>query len=631
MLLLGANAAVARPIEMAADAAKVAVWPEMRIVTPADRNIAPRDAAELAAGSNAVRVDSPNRVLGRGMRPYWAQFSLHNAEDAAQLRVLVLESTTQYDTRLFEYDESGAWRQVKSVADQADGRIGGGTTSPRWMLQFAPLRTSEFLLRLEGPSLVRFPVFAYAPSDFSERIRMVHVALGFALGSCLFIGIYILSLRRYLEDRSVPLFLCMLIGDLVGAVWLSGALGAMFPALPETMLSQIGFAGFAVLFGCGCMHARAYLNTAAWFPRLDRMLQVLGWVWLALAPWFTVPFPVAARILLVWGGTAIALILVAVSVLAARRKSAQSGFVAAAWVSNLLMGFYFVIARAVDNPLTWSPSSLALIQATAMAILFGFAMSQRLVGQRVVLAAARQEAVMQKEQTVVRMRERSRVFAATSHDLRQPLLGVSMFAELLKSARTPEQRQEHMRKLDMALAEVDGLLVGIQQLAEVHERSSSPAFVSVKIDDLLQPIIEEYRNRSKFKHLTIRYVPSGLSIATHPPYFQRIVRNVLSNAIRYTEAGDRILVGCRRGGDLRLVVVDTGRGMTEEQTRRAFDAFRRLETDTSATDGFGLGLFSVKTLAHALGLEVTLHSQAGRGTEFRLFLRPSPAPRSLHV
>jgi len=278
--------------------------------------------------------------------------------------------------------------------------------------------------------------------------------------------------------------------------------------------------------------------------------------------------------------------------------------------------------RVVDNPQMWSSSTLALVHATVIAILFGFAMSQRLMRQRAVLAAARQEAVIQREKTAAIMRERSLLFAATNHDLRQPLIGVSLFADLLKSARTPVEREAHSRKLDMALKEVDELLVCIQQLAAVHESSHHPVFETVKLDDLLLPVVEEYRGRSEYKRITIRYVPTRLSITTHVPYFQRIVRNALSNAIRYTDRGDRVLVGCRRGGGLRLVIADTGRGMSEEQTRRAFDAFQRFDSGVSISDGFGLGLFSSKSLANALGLAISLHSREGRGTEFRIFLPP---------
>ena len=610
----------AMAVEIPIDSGRVPIWPELRIVAPADRNASPEQAAKLAGGSRALGVDSPDRILGRGMLPYWALFSLQNPERAAQMRMLALESTTQYDTRLFNRDAGGRWQPVNSIAEESGGKVGGGTINPVWALTLAPNITADFLLRIEGPSVVRFPLFAYTPVAYSERTRQTDVTLGFALGSCLFIALYILYLHRLLEDRSVPLFLWMLAGDLVGALWLSGALAAFFPALPENVIGHVGFAGFSVLFGVGCLHAREYLNTAAWSQRADRSLLVSGWAWFALAPWFMPVFPVAARILLVWGGTVVALGIVAAAILASRRKGSMSGFIAAAWVSNVLMGLYFAIVRAIDNPLIWSPSSLALIQATVMAIFFGFAMSQRLVGQRVVLAAHAREAELQREKVAALVRERSLLFAATNHDLRQPLLGVGLFAELLKSARTDEERQEHARKLGLAIAEVDGLLIGIQQLAAVHEASIPPPLESASLDDLLMPIVAEYRNRAESKRITIRYVPTRLKITTHPPYFQRIVRNVLSNAIRYTVSGDRILVGCRRAGGLHIVIADSGRGMTEDQAARAFDAFQRFDTDKSVPDGFGLGLFSVRTLAHALGHVVTLQSQSGGGTRFRMFV-----------
>jgi len=617
---IAAPAAPPAPIEMAPEAERVPVWQALRIVAPADRRLEPLQAAQLAAGSAAMTVDSPERVLGRGTTPHWALFSLHNPAASGQLRLLAVEATTQFDTRLYERDSAGAWRQLESVADAAAGRIGGGTLQPVWTLQLAPRATTDLLLRIEGPAIVRFPVFVYKPTRFAERIRTIHLALGIALGSCLFIGIYVGSLRRYLGDRSVPLFICMLAADMVGALWLTGFLSELFPALPESTLSAIGFAAYAILFGCGSLHARIYLNPAAWAPKTDRLLKALGWLWLASAPWFALAFPVAARIIIVWGGTGIALILVVVSIMAARRKIPFSGFIASAWLAYLLVGSYFLIARAIDNPLFWSSNTVALIQTTLIAFLFGFATIERMMRQRDLLVAARQEAVMQREKAAALMRERSLLFAATNHDLRQPLLGVGVFAHLLKSAGTPAEREELSQNLELALKEVDDLLLSIQQLAVVNEASYHPVLETVKLDKLLLPVIEEYRGRSEYKHVTIRYVPSRLSITTHVPYFLRIVRNLLSNAIRYTDSGDRVLVGCRRGGGLRLVIADSGQGMTEEQTQRAFDAFQRFSADASIPNGFGLGLFSAKSLAKALGLTVSLRSHKGHGTEFSIFI-----------
>lgn len=627
-LAAGAWAGIPSPLEISSSAERVAAWSGLRIVSPPAAQLTPEQAAELAVGGGARTVDGPNQILGRGTVPFWALFSMRNPDAAVQIRILSFEVTTQSDVRLFARDALGEWRRIKSRAEESAGRIGGGTAHPAWLLRLEPLHTTELLLRVEGPAVVRFPVFVHHPLQYAEWERQFHVIVGLALGCCIFIVVFIGSLRRYIEDISLPLFVGMLAGDLIGALWLSGFLSELFPGLSEDVLSPIGFAAYATLFGCGAWHARIYLSTATWAPRMDRLLLGLGWFWLALAPWFPLAFPVAARVVLVWGGLTVALVLVAVSLLAIRRRIRFSAYIAAAWLAYLLVGSAILLTRVVDNPSLWSSGPIALIQAVVIAVLFGLAMNQRLLRQRNALVAARQEAESRQQQEKQLSRERGLLFAATNHDLRQPLLGVGLFADLLKSARTDEERAEYAHKLDLALKEVDVTLIGIQQLAAVHEASHSPVMETAKLDDLLAPLIEEYRNRSTSKSITLRYVPSRLSITTHVPYFQRIVRNALSNAVRYTDHGDRILVGCRRGGGLRLVIADSGRGMSEEQTKKAFDAFQRFDTKLSIHEGFGLGLFSTKSLANALGIDVSLHSREGRGTEFRVSLSRSERPRS---
>lgn len=614
-------AAVFAPVELPQDVALVPVWASMSIIDSAGRALTTDQAADLAASHEAFTVDSPNRIVGRGMSPYWGRFAVHNP-DHDQLRQLSLDTTTQFDVRLYRKDERGIWLLVPSLADQSGGRIGGGTTHPVWSLRLNAQQTAEFLLRVQGPAIVRFPVYLHSPEHFADGQRKFHLVVGAALGICLVIAGYIGSIRRYLEDQSIPLFIYMLLADLMGALWLCGFLDELLPSVPQSTLSLIGSFAYATLFGCGSLHARIYLNAAAWAPRLDRVLQGIGWGWLVLALLLSHKFPVIFRILMVWGGTATALLLVMVSIQAMRRRVPLSRFIAAAWFAYLIAGFIFLIVRVGSDPLIWSSSALILAQATLVAVLFGLAMSRRVLKQRDVLVAARQEAVMMQEKTAALVRERSLLFAATNHDLRQPLLGMGLFAELLASAPTKDERDIYALKLRQAMAEVDELIIGIQQLAAVHEGAHRLVFETVKLDDVLRPIIEEYRGRSAYKRLIIRYVPTRLTIATHVPYFQRIVRNVLSNAVRYTEQGDRIVVGCRRGGGLRLVIEDTGHGMSVEEIQRAGGAFQRFDAGLSIPDGFGLGLFSVRVLADTLGMTPSLHSKGSRGTRFILRFAP---------
>ena len=617
-----AQAAAPPPLEVLAEADRVPVWPNLRVLSIPDRQIAPGEAAELASGKLAQAIDSPERVLGRGLAPWWAKFSVINREASAQTRILSYEMATQYDVQLFERSPGGEWTQAKTLRQRAVGEFGGGFRNPVWALDLPPGESIDLLLRVEGASIVRFPVYLYDAIGFAERERQFDMVIGIAFGIPLLLGVYVLTLRRFLDDASVPLFIGMLVSELVAVSWLSGFLKQLFPGATEYILSPVGFAAYAGLFGFSSLHARVYLNLAAWAPTANRVLRYVAWFWLGLAPWFAMAFPVGARLLLVWGGAAVAMTLIFVSIMAVRNKIPLSRFIAAAWGVYALSGVVFVVPRVTSAFGVSYANYLGLLQGMLVATLFGFAMTQRLLQQRERLLAERKEADARRNQAASLMRERSLLFAATNHDLRQPLLGVGMFANLLKTATTREEHEELSRKLDLALEEVDGLLVGIQQLAAVNESTHRPAMETVALDELLAPVVEEYRRRATYKHVSIRYVPSRLYIDTHVPYFQRIVRNVLSNAVRYTDPGGRILVGCRRAGGLCLSVVDSGHGMTEEQMHLAFDAFKRFDLGISIPDGFGLGLFSARSLANALGLAINLRSEHNRGTEVKIFLRP---------
>lgn len=623
-LAAAVQAQVPQPVDVDEDTGRVSAWKGLRVLETTDPTLSVDQAAALMTDGPATTVDSPVRVFGRAQEPHWTMLTLRNTTASALFRLLVLEATTQFDIRVYRREPTGRWQAVKSQADLAAGRIGGGSVYPVWAVQLAPNETVHLLARTEGPSVLRFPLYLYHPAAYVEGERTTHLIMGLTVGICLFIGVYVGWLRRHLNDPSVPLFLYMLAGDLLGALWISGFLSELFPAVPEHVRSQIGFAAYAVLFGAASLHARIYLDLATWAPRTDRLLRAIGWFCLALAPWFSLVFPVGARLFIVWGGAVLTLLLVHVYAKAARRKISLSWLIVAAWIASLFISSTFLIARLSGGTVVWSHHRLALLQATLIAVCFGLAMIQRLMVQRDTLARERREAVMQKEQSAALMRQRSLLFSATSHDLRQPLSSVGLLVDLLKSARAPAEQAAHARKLDQALQEVDNLLVGIQQLASAHETSRLPPLESVSLDALLAPLVEEYRERSRNRHLSIRYVPSRLSIATHPPFLLRIVRNLLSNAVRYTEPGNRILIGCRRGGGLRLVIADTGRGMSAEQIKHAFDPFQRFDTEAPIPDGFGLGLFSAKALADALGMKITVRSEPGRGTVFSIYFPQSP-------
>ena len=626
-LLLVTHAGPLLPTIVTQEDSRVPVWQFLRVVVPGDPNASPAQAATLAEGPGAATVDSPNRILGRGTQPHWALFAVQSAGQTDLLRLLTLEATTQYDVQLFIQAPSGSWHTVPSVAESGRGRFATGSMHPAWELMMRADRPTYLLLRLAGPSLVRFPLYINSPIAFASEQSKTHMGVGATIGICLLVCIYILWVRQHLNDRAVLLILGMILADLVGALWLSGYLAELAPDWPEYVRSAIGTGAYGILFGCGMLHARIHLDTIIWLPRADRALAILGWAWLGVAFWLSFAMPVGARILVLWGGAAVALALVAIAMLAWARGASLPGYIAAAWLVYLLAGIAFALPRLIDNPRLWLPNVAALLLSAVVAVVFGFSLGMRLRLRRQILMADHQRVTIQQATTEALMQERSLYFAATSHDLRQPLLGMRLYADLAKSADTPQERALYAGKIEMALGEIDDFLIDMQQLAAHGQSSALATFDDVSLDGLLMPLVEEYRILAALKTIGIRYVPTRIAVRTSVHHFRRIVRNALSNAVHYTDDGGKILIGCRRGNPVCVDIFDTGRGMTQEQIKIAFNSFQRFDAQMLHPDGFGLGLFSTESLANAVSLTITLDSQLGRGTRFRIKLPSSTVVR----
>ncbi len=123
------------------------------------------------------------------------------------------------------------------------------------------------------------------------------------------------------------------------------------------------------------------------------------------------------------------------------------------------------------------------------------------------------------------------------------------------------------------------------------------------------------RSLAQLKQLHLRYRPCQRIVRTDALSLKRIVRNLLSNAVRYTPPGGDILLACRmRQGQLWLLCWDTGPGMPPEQAAQCFEAFTRYDPEQQVPEGLGLGLFSVRELARGLGVPTWLQSRPGHGT-----------------
>ena len=214
---------------------------------------------------------------------------------------------------------------------------------------------------------------------------------------------------------------------------------------------------------------------------------------------------------------------------------------------------------------------------------------------------------------------KSRFLAAASHDLRQPLQTLTLLQSLLQKTIDGKPEKALLVRSGEALAAMSSMLNTLLDINQIEAGAVSTEIVSFPIDQLLDALREEYRYQAEAQGLELRVSPCGLSIDTDPRLLGQMVRNLLSNALKYTRRG-KVLLGCRRRpGTLSLEVWDTGIGIAGKDLHAIFEEYRQVENRARVrTQGLGLGLSIVQRLGDLLGHRVHVRSQRGKGSVFAI-------------
>jgi len=219
---------------------------------------------------------------------------------------------------------------------------------------------------------------------------------------------------------------------------------------------------------------------------------------------------------------------------------------------------------------------------------------------------------------------KTRFLAAASHDLRQPLHAMELLVSALSGQPQSAEGQSILSDMQDSLTFARRMLDSLLDVSELEAGTITPHVEDVPLAPLLRRVHQQYLGIAREKGLGLRLVPSSLAVRSDPGLLERILDNLVSNAVRYTDRG-RVLIGCRRRGDaVRLEVWDSGPGIAEAEQSKIFDDFYQI--DGSAKErgaGLGLGLGLVRRLARLLKHEVGLHSEPGRGSVFRVALQPA--------
>ncbi len=211
---------------------------------------------------------------------------------------------------------------------------------------------------------------------------------------------------------------------------------------------------------------------------------------------------------------------------------------------------------------------------------------------------------------------KTRFLAAASHDILQPLNAARLYATSLVEQQSNGEDARLAGKVDASLEAVEEILGALLDISRLDAGAMHPDIAVFRIEDLFRQLEVEFAPLAREKGLDLDFAPCSRAVRSDRRLLLRLLQNLVSNAIKYTERG-RVLVGCRaRGGSLRIDVYDTGIGIAEGSQRTIFEEFRRLERGASVARGLGLGLSIVERIARVLNLAITLHSVPGRGSRF---------------
>ncbi|WP_280152659.1 ATP-binding protein [Piscinibacter sp. XHJ-5] len=238
------------------------------------------------------------------------------------------------------------------------------------------------------------------------------------------------------------------------------------------------------------------------------------------------------------------------------------------------------------------------------------------------LRTEKQAADDARHEAEVANRAKTQFFTAASHDLRQPLHAMGLFAEALRNKSHDEEVAQLVNSINGSVDALEGLFSELLDITRIDTGGVEVNPRSFEVGDIFRKLRLHFEPTAFEKGLGLR-LRGGHHVANADPLLvERILRNLVSNAIRYTNDGT-VLVGCRRRGDKLLVQVwDTGVGIPEQELSRIFEEFYQVPGNGAPQQrkGLGLGLAIVKRLADLIGAPLTLRSQPGRGTVFSLEL-----------
>ncbi len=466
----------------------------------------------------------------------------------------------------------------------------------------------------------------------AHRVLVVHTLAPAAISIATFtVGIFIFALWLRRRDPGYVLFAAAVI------LWSVHTLVTLLPEapLPQPHWGIVWTWMYLVFAAMLCLFCIRFAGVH--WPFYERLVQgyavlVLPALYLSYALDSFEPFSSVARL----GGIAMVLMaLTAVARYSIRRWNLESALLLAAGATSAAFSTHdWLVAQ---DPTNLRPVWLVPYAALAFLTLFGYLLTDRFVralnaSERLNVdlerRVAEKSAALSAQLEVTRAarnvaeaasRAKSSFLAAASHDLRQPLHALGMFAQALTDRTHDAEGHRLAQRIGSSVGALEALLSALLDVSKLDAGAIVASPRDFAIRPLFERLIDECTPEALERGLKLALVCGDRVIRSDPVLIERILRNLIANALRYTERGG-IVIGCRRRGtDYALEVWDSGPGIPAALCTRIFEEFYQIgNPGRDRTRGLGLGLAIVRRLTDLLGHRIEVQSREGRGSVFRL-------------
>ena len=430
---------------------------------------------------------------------------------------------------------------------------------------------------------------------------------------------------RVLREQVAMLYATSLNSTIVGTLLACALAGLFYWRLRDPWALAWLALNFALilrrpLYAAFFADKEAANRSAFWAKRHYQLIFVYSAVW-GLAPWMFMPNDDLAMT---------SLMMLVVLGLASGGVPA----VGARWPS--LFCFVLPMVLSLIAALLWRGTTmhlaLAALTAVHLAATLDFSRQQYRLLVTALLARFEKEALADQlaAQMAVAQKaseEKTRFFASASHDLRQPLHAIALFGAVLEKDLQGQPQHTNATRLMRAVNALGTSLDTMLDVSRLDAGVIEPALQNVALNTVFQSVNQVLASFADEKGLQLRLRASPLWVHTDPHLLQRLLSNLVENAIKYTSHGGVLVLARARGQAVWIDVIDTGVGIAPEHQEMIYQEFYQVSNPgRDRAQGLGIGLSIVRRLSALLSHPVELHSLPGRGSRFRVKLPLATAP-----